>query len=43
MSVTESFLPFPFISKRILNFSATGVRSRSDASRRAAENYDREP
>ena len=43
MSVTESFVPFPFVSKRILNFSATGVRSRSDAARRAAESYDREP
>ena len=41
--ITESFVPFPFVSKRILNASATGVRSRSAAVRQATENYDREP
>ena len=41
--ITESFVPFPIVSKRILNASATGVRSRSAAVRQATENYDREP
>ena len=41
--VTETYIPFPFVSKRIMNISATGVRSRSAAVRQARENYDREP
>jgi hypothetical protein len=41
--VTETYIPLPFISKRIMNISATGVRSRSAAVRQARENYDREP
>lgn len=39
----ECFVPFPFVSKKILNVSATGVRSRSAAVRHARESYDREP
>ena len=39
MSVTESYIPFPFVSKKILNFSATGVRSRAAAPRRPVENF----
>ncbi|MBR7139516.1 MAG: hypothetical protein IKD44_08215 [Lentisphaeria bacterium] len=39
----ESYVPFPFVSKKILNVSATGVRSRSAALRNARESYDREP
>ena len=41
--VTETYVPFPFVSKKIMNISATGVRSRSAAVRQARENYDREP
>lgn len=41
--VTETYIPFPFVSKKIMNISATGVRSRSAAVRQARENYDREP
>ena len=41
--VTETYIPLPFISKRIMNVSATGVRSRSAAVRQARESYDREP
>ena len=43
MVMTETFVPFPFISKKTLNASATGVRSRSAAMRQAKESYDREP
>ena len=39
----ECFVPFPFVSKKILNVSATGVRSRSAALRNARISYDREP
>ena len=39
----ESDVPFPFVSKKILNVSATSVRSRSAALRNARESYDREP
>lgn len=41
--VTETYIPLPFVSKKIMNISATGVRSRSAAVRQARENYDREP
>lgn len=41
--VIESYIPFPFVSKKTLNASATGVRSRSAAVRQAREDYDREP
>ena len=41
--VSETYIPFPFVSKVILSASATGVRSRSAALRQASENYDREP
>ena len=41
MSVTESYIPFPFVSKKILNFSATGVRSAGAAPRRTADSLDR--
>ena len=43
MVMIESFVPFPFVSKKILNVSATCVRSRSAAVRHARESYDREP
>ena len=43
MVMIESFVPFPFVSKKTLNASATGVRSRSAAMRQAKESYDREP
>lgn len=43
MVMIESFVPFPFVSKKTLNVSATGVRSRSAAMRQARESYDREP
>ena len=39
----DSSVFFPFISKKTLNISATGVRSRSAAVRNARETYDREP
>lgn len=41
--MTETYVPFPFVSKKIFNISATGVRSRSAALRNARESYDREP
>ena len=34
---------FPFVSKQVLNISATGVRSRNAAVRQAKDSYDREP
>lgn len=41
--VQETFVPFPFVSKKTMNISATGVRSRTAALRQARESYDREP
>ena len=41
--MTETYVPFPFVSNKIFNISATGVRSRSAALRNARESYDREP
>lgn len=43
MVMIEGCVLFPFVSKKTLNVSATGVRSRSAAMRQARESYDREP
>ena len=43
MVMVETYTHIPFITKRILNASATGVRSRSAAMQQAKESYDREP
>jgi hypothetical protein len=43
MVMVEGCVLFPFVSKKTLNVSATGVRSRSAAMRQARESYDREP
>ncbi len=40
---TESFFPIPFISRRTIQASGTGVHSRSAAVKRAADSYDRQP
>ena len=43
LSMHETYVPFPFVSKQTLIVSATGVRSRNAAVRQARDNYDREP
>jgi hypothetical protein len=43
ITMYESFVPFPFISKQTMVVSATGVRSRTAALRQARDSYDREP
>lgn len=43
ITVDESIIFFPFISKETLIVSATGVRSRNAAVQQARESYDREP
>ena len=43
LSMHETYVPFPFVSKQTLIVSATGVRSRNAAVRQAKDSYDREP
>lgn len=43
ITMYESFVPFPFMSKQTMVVSATGVRSRTAALRQARDSYDREP